>query len=155
MRVAEVDDVSSDSPSPGVDAAAGDCDFERDASDRGALFAVADGNVGTVGVGVGGVGVVTVAIGVVTVAVGVETPGFGTVTVPIGVVTAGVGFFGARLCHFAFQAASACRSWPSNPLGTARVIGPLGPGPLNPFVASDASAVARYSPAAAVAYGPP
>jgi hypothetical protein len=168
-RVAMVDDVSSVSPSlDGADA---------DASVRGAPAAPTDGKVGdgTVTGGVGlappavSLGVVTVATGIVTVAVGVVTVvlgavafgavGFGTfgsVTVAIGVVTAGAGFFGARRpCHFVFQPASAVRSRPSNPLGAASVGAPVGPGALNPFDASEASAVARYSSATAVAYGPP
>jgi hypothetical protein len=162
-RVARVDDRNSVSPSPGVDA---------DASDRGAPVAPTVGKLvdGTVTDGAGlvpavlSLGVVTVATGVGTVALGVVTftfgagafgsGAFGIATVAIGVVT--VGFFGATPCHFAFHPASACRSWPSNPLGTARVGAPPGsPGPLNPFDASEASAVARYSSAAAVAYGPP
>jgi len=159
-----VDDVSSVSPSlDGV---------EADAIVRGAPAAPTDGKVGdgTVTGGAGlpppavSLGVVTVATGVVTVAVGVVTlafgdVGFGTVgsvTVATGVVTAGTGFFfGLTPCHVDFQPAIAARSRPSNPLGTASVVAPVGPGALNPFEASEASAVARYSSATAVAYGPP
>jgi hypothetical protein len=159
-----VEDVSSVSPS--LD------DVDADAGVRGAPAAPTDGKVGdgTVTGGVGlpppavSLGVVTVATGVVTVAVGVATlafgdVGFGTfgsVTVATGVVTAGAGSFGARRpSHVDFQSASAARSRPSNPLGTASVGAPVGPGALNPFDASEASAVARYSSATAVAYGPP
>src|SRR3954462_13664212 len=97
-------------------------------------------------------GVVAVAAGVVIPAFGTGTgPAFGTLTVPTGVVTAGAGlFFGARRsCHFALHAASASRSRPLKPFGAARVGAPLSAGPLNPFVASEALAVARYSSAAA------
>ncbi len=163
-RKAWVDDVSSDSPSAGV--------VDADASDRGVTGVVGvkvGGNVGD-GDGAGAVtggaefppptvtwGVVIVTTGAVTVAVGVVIVGFGTVTVATGVVTTGAGLcFGARRsCHFAFHPASAARSRPLNPFGAARVGAPLSVGPLNPFVACEALAVARYSPAAASAYGCP
>src|SRR5207248_2617130 len=103
------DDLSSDSPSRGVDS---------DASHR--LPPTAPG-VGTVGVGTV-TAAVTVATGVVTVAVGVVTPAFGTAAFGFGIVTGRVtgsfGFFGATPCHFAFHPASASRSRPSNPMGT-------------------------------------
>src|SRR5260221_10385263 len=167
-RVARVAELSSVSPSPGVDAYASDRDVDADDCGRDAptVGKLVDGTVtggaGLVppaaGVGTGATGVVTVALGVVTFTFGAFGSGaFGSVTVAIGVVTAGVPFFlGVRPCHCAFHPASACRSRPSNPLGTARVGAPAGsPGPLNPFDASEASAVARYSSATAVAYGPP
>jgi hypothetical protein len=150
-RALWVDDSSSDSPSPDDDDVASDLDGvpAPRADGGGVALPLADGD-GTVGNGVdtGGVGTggamfnpPTVAVGVVTVAIGVVTVGVGVLTVTVGVVTPPVGFFRlGRLCHFAFHPASACRSRPSNPLGTAIVLGTLGP--FNPFEASEDSAVA-------------
>ncbi len=107
-RAVIVDDLSSDSPSPDVDA---------DDSDRAGLDA--DGRAGVVvgGAGLtpptGAWGVDTAPIGVGIVTVGAVAPTFGTVTVGFGVVTAGTGDFGASApSHFAFHAfsaAGACR----------------------------------------------
>jgi hypothetical protein len=162
--VARVDELSSVSPSPGVDAVDADVsDRDFGADDCGVAPGIGKPVDGTVtggaglappaaGVVTGATGVVTGALGVVTFTFGAVGFGsgafgsgvFGSVTVATGVVTVGVGFVGARPCHFAFQPASACCSWPLNPLGTARVGAPLGsPGPLNPFDAREASAVAR------------
>jgi hypothetical protein len=149
-RLVKVDDSSSDSPSP-------DDDADDAASDRDGVpapRAVGDGPVGSGGAGTGGVGTGGVgtggvgnpprgAVGAVTVATGVVTAGVGVVTVAIGFLTVRepVGVFGLRRpCHFAFHAASVCRSRPSNPLGAAIALGT--PGPLKPLEASEASAVA-------------
>jgi hypothetical protein len=168
---ASVDEESSVSPSAG--GAADEAD-----SSRGGPLEPPDGTVGTetvieggAGLGLpasfgaasGAIGLVTVTAGVVTVgcrgvrfAFGTVTPGFGIGTGAVAVVTRGAGFPGTRRgCHFELQSASACRSAASKPFGTGSVSLPVVPGALSEFEGSEASAFASYSPALAVAYGPP
>ena len=127
------------------------------AGDRVASFGPADAKFGD-GTVTGGAGLTppTGRLGVVTVTLGGLTGALGTVTGATGVVAFGVAVvIPRRPSHFEFHAASAFWSRSSNPLGTASVSVPPGPGPRKLFEGSEASAVARLLSAAEDAYGPP